>query len=313
MSTRSDGFSSSRPSLCTAQHSVLQQERLYLLRALADEEQRKERLTSTLNKIEMALATTDESRQANVLQKNLRNVRSKLNRCERTGQALCINLEAVMAQMQRLDDHQWRRAHHDYAQQTQHGLMTSLSLTNSAWPAIAPSAAPGMQPFYTTPLPQSPFGYYQPTHALYNPVEQTLTPQVPPTPILRPLQYTNSDTFQLRSCQGIPTTIGSDAEYHDGISLTDTVSTYSLNPWVGVAPPQNTLSTAYVPPTQVFDLVQGLGTMAISGSENQTPGVWARSAHSAPVGSTASHQWQMQGAYNASSKSQNCAGKRRSV
>jgi hypothetical protein len=191
--------------------------------------------------------------------------------------------------------------------------MTSLSPTSSAWPAVAPSAAPSVQPFYTKTVPQSQFGYYQPPQALYNPIGQTLMSQVPPTPILRPLQYANPDAFRLQSRPGIFNNISSDEEYHESISPTDTVSTYSSNPWVGVAPPQNTFSTTYVPPTQVFDLVQGLGTMAISGSENRTPGVWVRSPYSAPVGSTASHQRQMQGACSAASQLSKRAGKRRSA
>lgn len=345
MAMHHDGVPSTRPSLCTAQHSILQQERLYLLRALANSERRQERLTSMLNKIETVLATTDQSpsEQTKRLQRSLKTTQSKLIRCERTGQALCTNLDAVVAQMQRLDDHQWRRAHDEYAQQTQHGLMTSLSRTAPTCHALispsvaAPSLQTQMQPFYTnTPLPQAqPVGsYYQPTiNTLYNPTraEQTFISQVPATPILRPLQYSNPDAFQLRSRQDFFTPgnnlTSSDEEYYysdEMISPTDTVSVYSLSPWTTAAPVAAvptlppTFPPAFAPPTtQVFDLVQGLGAIAISGPENtsQSPGLRVSGLGnlSPPIRSTGMQQLQVQGVNNSGPKARRKAGKRRSA
>lgn len=327
-----------QPSLCTAQHSILQQERLYLLQSLADEERRKERLISTLRKIEAALNLTssDPNGEAKALRKKLRILRSKLNRCKRNTEALSQNLDAVVIQMQRLDDYQWRRAHHDYAQQTQYGLMTSLSPTRTFAATINPSlAGPSMQHLRTDAMPQSPFLNYQQQaiiQSVYaNPVEQTLMSQVPATPVLRPVQCSFSDAFSLSSPprQGVssiltnPTPTSELYSYNStGPSPTDTVSPYSLNSnsWV---PSQNFPSqsnaiqvssiqpNAFVPTTEVFDLVQGLGAMALSpGPESRNlgltglSGVWVRAPapqfsplHSASMASFRNVDVEMQGTH----------------
>ncbi|KEF53005.1 uncharacterized protein A1O9_10913 [Exophiala aquamarina CBS 119918] len=328
MSMHHDGIASDPPSLCTVQHSILQQERLYLLRALANEERRKERLTSILNKMEAVLATTDQrpSEQTKRLERSLKTTRSKLTRCESAGQALCNNLDAVVAQMQRLDDHQWRRAHDEYAQQTQHGLMTSLSRpAASAYHVLSPPAtAPSMQmqPFYTNTLPpmQVAGACYQPTsNALSHPIDQTTIFPVPATPILRPLRYSSLNPFQPRCRPDILPSISSrDQEYYCNgtISPMDEVSTYSLNPWTAPAL-SPTLSATFVPPaTQVFDLVRGLGAIAISGSETPpSPGLWLSglAPYPPPDGVAGMQQPQVQGAGNSGSAARRRARKRRSA
>ncbi|KAK5048901.1 hypothetical protein LTR84_005321 [Exophiala bonariae] len=361
MSTHPKSPPGKHPSLCTAQHSILQQERLYLLRGLADEERRKERLTSTLRKVESALnlTTSEPYGHPKALGKKVRILRSKLNRCKRTSRALCTSLEDVVAQMERLDDHQWRRAHDDYAQQTQYGLMTSLSPTRPSAAMINLSAAgPSMQHLRTDAMPQSPFLNYQQQaiiQGIYaNPMEQTLMSQIPATPILRPVQYSYSDGFSFsppprRGFSSILTNINPTSGLYSydstGPSPTDTISTYSLNPnpWVAgrtypsesnAMPVSGIYSNVLVPTTQVFDLVQGLGTMGLSsGPENQNlgvagiSGVWVRAPppqlsplHSASMMSFGDVDMCMQGGYgfghDATSKLQGRAGwkgKRRSA
>jgi len=162
------------------------------------------------------------------------------------------------------------------------------------------------QPYYTATLPaqaQVPGSYYQPAiYTLYNPhvlapEQQTLLSQVPATPILQPLQYSNPEAFQNMLAHGNSAIISpSDGQYYSDtmISPTDSVSTYALNPWgsgsVAVAPiasptvpvPASFPTTFVTPPTtQVFDLVHGLDGLALSGqvienSTSQSPqNLWA--------------------------------------
>ena len=134
----------SLPTLCTGQYSILHQERLYLLKSLADEEERGERLSNALERLKSKLDNhddTDPQVTARKLKQAIKSVRNKISRCQHKERGLSANLENVVAQMEGLKRFQRRRAQELYSQQNQHGLTTSpanaaFALQSPLHPAI---------------------------------------------------------------------------------------------------------------------------------------------------------------------------------
>jgi hypothetical protein len=140
------------PSLYTNQYSILRQERMYLLDALAQEEARGERLASALTalrqklenfgntahaekleeseKLEEAKVTAESSEPqltARKLKVAIKSVRNKIGRCQHRERALSSSLANVVTQMEGMKRYQWRNAQQQYSLQSHYGSMVVMS------------------------------------------------------------------------------------------------------------------------------------------------------------------------------------------
>jgi len=265
MSSLSGGISSTgRPSLCAAQHSQLQQEWEYLQQALAVEGRRKERLIAALKNAEARLSSADQSKPVPAAtrspKKSLRSLRSELNRCIKTEQALSGNLANVSSRMQRLGQYQ-RRRHQEYAQQGQHTVMN------------VPTVAPGWTAVVYTPaalepvLPLLSVHAAMPTGYLYSSAEQSMVGQTPHAPVLRPLQFVSPLQSYTQLVISAP---GHALPVHDvaaPISPTDSISSCNLSPWATIPP--NLFPPMSVPTAQCLDVVGSLNNLYISSQEDE--------------------------------------------
>ena len=98
------------PALSTNQYSSLHQERLYLLSALAEEEDRGERLTrafEALNSKLRRLESADPPTSPRPLKQTIKNIRHKIGKCQQRERALAENLAQVVAHMEGLRRYQW--------------------------------------------------------------------------------------------------------------------------------------------------------------------------------------------------------------
>ena len=122
------------PVLCTSQYSILHQERLYLLQALADEEERGERLTKALGNLQSKLENPDKEDpqlSARKLKTAIKTIRNKIGKCQHRERVMSGNLQNVIAQMEGLKRYQWRSAHQQYNQQSHYSqLMMSPAAPN---------------------------------------------------------------------------------------------------------------------------------------------------------------------------------------
>ncbi|KIX00045.1 uncharacterized protein Z518_10972 [Rhinocladiella mackenziei CBS 650.93] len=252
-------FSTTIPALCTAQYSELQQERLYLHQALVGEERRRERQTRLLKKAEIKLKAIDPNTTSSVsiksLKKSIRSMRSKLNRCVQTEQVLIESLTNVVLQMQRLKQHQLRRAHQEYPQQTQYEQITNLWPIYPSWPMmpyVSPSLRSNIQ-YYT--LPEMTNSHSQP-QGLYGPNDHAMVYQVPQTPMLRPVQYSSNQPAYAYPVPLVTNNNISRSRDPDSISPADTISPYMLSP-LPTTPTSNFPPTS-IPSIQHTDIVEGV-------------------------------------------------------
>lgn len=208
-------FGPTLPTLATAQHSQVRQEADYIRDRLTAEQIFSRRLLNEIKKGEKRLgkAREDESlKEAAVsLKKGIKKQRSRLNRSTRNQQLLEERLAALLAEIERLEQRQWRRSAPPlYTRQTlssgqmadpPYGPLWSTHpapLTAALWP-------PPMLPFHLQATSPAVFGY------------------APRAPTLQPVRVPGLSYYQpiQQSINGFDDTTMSPA---------DTVSPYDLNP-----------------------------------------------------------------------------------
>ena len=151
--------------------SSLQQERAYLLSALAAEESRGEQLTFSLEATRKRLVAAQQAEgsaeNAVQLKKAAAGIGRRLKKSQRCQKAMISNLAAVTTRMNMLEQHQWRRAHHEYSQRMQYPSMNAMTQS--------------MQHMTIQPPDMSAYAhqYQSPT----TPHAQTFSPIMPMTPM----------------------------------------------------------------------------------------------------------------------------------
>ena len=151
--------------------SSLQQERAYLLSALAAEESRGEQLTFSLEATRKRLVAAQQSggpaEDAVPLKKAAAGIVRRLKKSQRCQKAMISNLAAVTTRINMLEQHQWRRAHHEYSQRMQYPSMNAMAQSMQHM---------AIQPPDMTAYTQQ---YQSPTA----PYAQTFSPIMPMTPM----------------------------------------------------------------------------------------------------------------------------------
>lgn len=169
------------PFVANHHYSSLQQERSYLLSALATEESRAEHMNRTLGtiraKLEMAGAHEDSTEMAGNLTKAAAAITRKLKKCYKSERAMANNLAAVTTRMQMLEQHQWRKAQFEYSQRVQQTPIYGMALGLLGMTLESP-----ISPAYGYPCMP-----YPPTSYTLSPLSGTI-PSVPTTPFLQPQQ-----------------------------------------------------------------------------------------------------------------------------
>jgi hypothetical protein len=180
----------SLPALYTSQYSILHQERLYLLKALADEEERGERLTKSLETLKSKLEKLDPENpevSARKIKTAMKSVRNKIGKCQHRERALCQNLTNVVAQMEGMKRYQYRSAYQHYSQQSQHGqmrMMISPAAPNFALQSPLTYGIAAQMQYMTLGSPRQPNVYIPPRS--YNTYLAGPAQQLPQTPMLLP-------------------------------------------------------------------------------------------------------------------------------
>lgn len=118
----------------TNQYSILHQERMYLLSALAEEENQGEHLTHSLSVLQAQLAkneAADPSVSTRRLKKQIKAVRNKIGACQHRERAIAANLANLVAQMEGMKRYQSGNIQQQYAMQIQqaqqHARMVLMS------------------------------------------------------------------------------------------------------------------------------------------------------------------------------------------
>lgn len=131
------------PEALTSQYSVLHQERLYLLNALAEEANQGESLTHTLISLQAQIhqsETSNPPESTRKLRQQVKAVRNKIGTCQHRERALAANLANVVAQMEGYKRYQWRSAEEQYAMQlqaAQQHAQSVLRMMSPSRPAFA--------------------------------------------------------------------------------------------------------------------------------------------------------------------------------
>lgn len=128
------------PALWTNQYSILHQDRLFLLNALANEEERGERLAYALVGLKSKLENFGERKAENEivnssepqitarkLKLSIKTVKHKIGRCQHRERALSADLAIVIARMEGLDRYRWRCAQQVYNLQSQYDQLVMMS------------------------------------------------------------------------------------------------------------------------------------------------------------------------------------------
>jgi hypothetical protein len=173
------------PFVTDHRYSSLQQERSYLLSALATEESGAEHIALTLKttraKLQIAEAQEDSAAVARNLRKTMAAMTRKLKKCHRNEQAMANNLAAVTARMQILEQNQWRKAQLDHSERMQQAPIYAMVLGLQGMTLESP-----MFPAYGYPCTQCPPTSYTVSHL------GGAIPSVPATPFLLPQQMMSS-------------------------------------------------------------------------------------------------------------------------
>ena len=117
--------------LCTTNHSALQQQRLYVLETLAQEEGKGERLSYALKKLHQCLKDAECLREAGKsasvreVKRSIRGLTFKLNRSQNITGYLARNLETINSQIAILEQYQWRLTAAEYRRQSIYGVLMS--------------------------------------------------------------------------------------------------------------------------------------------------------------------------------------------
>jgi hypothetical protein len=168
------------PLIADSRYSSLHQERSYLLSALAAEESRAEGLSRALEttraKPQMAEAERELVHSVGNLRKTASTIARKLKKCYKSERAMANNLAAVTAQMQMLEQYQWRKAQFDYSQRMQETSIYGMALGLQDMRLESP-----IYPAYGYPC--------TPYHAAASnamPSPNATLPSMPATPTLQP-------------------------------------------------------------------------------------------------------------------------------
>jgi hypothetical protein len=166
---------------------------MYLLNALAEEENQGERLTHMLSGLQAqidGLEANDSSPNARRLRQQVKALRSKMGACQHRERALAANLANVVVQIEGMKRYQWRNAHQEYAMQIQqaqhHAQMVLMSPARPQFALRSPGfmdpssqmqylslgQSPGNQLLYSSPSAASylpvPYPGYAPMGQLYS-------------------------------------------------------------------------------------------------------------------------------------------------
>jgi hypothetical protein len=167
-------------------YSALQQERSYLLSALAAEESRAEHFIRALQSHKAKLQTAESDQDSAEAVRNLRKasaaITRKLKKCHKSERAMANNLAAVTCRMQMLEQHQWRKAQFEYSQRMQRTPMYGMALGLQEMTLASP-----MSPAYgypCTPYPARSYAMSSPSGTL---------PSMPATPLLQPQQMVSME------------------------------------------------------------------------------------------------------------------------
>ena len=212
------------PGFCTSQYSTLHQERLYLLQSLAEEEERGERLTKSLESLKAKLENHDPADtqvSARKLKTAIKSIRHKIGRCQYRERALSANLSNVVGQMEGAKRYQWRSAHQEYSYQSHFGQMMTMS----------PAA---------------------PSFALQSPLPAALTAQMQYMALSTPRHHVPPWTYGAYSIGAAPrqTQVFNSATMDDGSWLTS-----SVGQWTGDQSRLDTLPYSPVSSISSVDLV----------------------------------------------------------
>lgn len=125
----------------TSQYSILYQERMYLLNALAEEESQGEHFTHSLSVLQAQLHEKEGANpplSTKKLKQQIKAVRNKIGACQHRERAIATNLANVVAQMEGLKRYQSRSVQQDYAMQLQQAQQhAQLVLMSPARPNFA--------------------------------------------------------------------------------------------------------------------------------------------------------------------------------
>ena len=130
----------------TSQYSVLHQERMYLLQALAAEESQGEQLTQSLSALQTQIETSEAAQppgNTRRLKQQCKHIRTRLGACQMRERALAVNIARIVAQLEGMKRYQWRNAQQDYAVQLQlaqqHAQMVLMSPSRPAFALRSPA------------------------------------------------------------------------------------------------------------------------------------------------------------------------------
>ncbi|KIW34216.1 uncharacterized protein PV07_01008 [Cladophialophora immunda] len=234
-------FGSSRPTLVTALHSQVRQEAEYIQDRISAAECLDRKLTAEIAKAQAKLGEvrkTEGSRElAKSLKRIIRKKRSRLNRCVKNRQAFEARLATIFADMERMEQRQWRHSSpnlHNFGMSFTGDKLPSWTAHLSG-PSAQTLNAPTLQTQYIQ-LPQ--------------PLNHSVSIHVPQTPVIRPTQSGFGHTPQ--EYYGV-----AEAGSGPGISPTDTVSPYELSSPKG-------LPVTYIPAAHQVHVLDAMNQMHIS-------------------------------------------------
>lgn len=155
----------------TGQYSVLHQERLYLLEALAEEETQGERLTQALMSLQAQIEACEahdspgNGKRLKQLRQQAKSVRNRIGACQNRERALALNVSGIVAQMEGVKRYHWINEQQNYAiqlaQAQQHAHMVLMSPARPAFALRSPAnidLAAQMQYMSLAPQPEPVFG-----------------------------------------------------------------------------------------------------------------------------------------------------------
>ena len=173
------------------QYSSLHQERVYLLSALAAEEEQGERFNRYLESLRAKLdkqQTSDGGPSARKLKQAIKSTRHKLGKCQNRERILAANLTNIVAQMEGIKRYEMRNGRDvrdQSLQQAQMMLMSPALATFALQSPMNANLASDMQ--YMTISPPSTSGWYLPKGA-YTPNQVGFSPWNPATPGIAPFR-----------------------------------------------------------------------------------------------------------------------------
>ncbi|KIW82035.1 hypothetical protein Z517_05062 [Fonsecaea pedrosoi CBS 271.37] len=244
-------FSSTRPTLVTAQHSQVRQEAEYIQERIAAAECLYRRLTAEITKTQHRLVEARKHKSSdgltNSLKRSIRKKRSRLNRCVKNRQAFEARLATIFAEMDRMEQRQWRHSSPNLPDFGRSHVPEdrNASIAVPSWTTSYMSTPSVRSTVQTLDIPTIPMQLQSLHHAV--PIH---TPQ---TPVIRPTQFSQITLGRPHEQDLGFSQAGNDAV----ISPSDTVSSYELNS-------PNGFPVTYIPAAHQADVLDALHRMHIS-------------------------------------------------